>query len=372
MIVTCSPESVPQPLVDQLAEGGVIIIPIGQRYQQTLCRLTKTDGELVREDLRPTLFVPMTGSAEDERSVRPDPAHPKLVNEDFEAPNDQPQAVRPRGAPDAGVRAAFQPAITPGPDGLPSGELAVTPGPDGPRLGDSEPFIPGWYYGRQVRLVATDQGSMAVRFENSTPGLASHLMQGLAVDGRIVPRMRLAISVKTDAVEVGPQSDQLPMATVTFYDEMRREVGYAALGPYGGTQQWRLESRLVGVPPAAREAIVRLGMFGATGAAEFDFVRLEPPLTRQTTAAPKADGQSASRTSGATRDQRRPGPGGCPVTGTIISRGALAWTVARLGLTSGVATVVWFQHRLAETSSPSRRASRAGGSPPRFTVGGEG
>ena len=65
IIVTCSPESVPVPLVEQLREGGSMIIPVGERYQQTLYRMTKRDGELVREPLRPTLFVPMTGTAED-------------------------------------------------------------------------------------------------------------------------------------------------------------------------------------------------------------------------------------------------------------------------------------------------------------------
>ena len=36
IIATCSPERVPQPLIDQLAEGGLMIIPVGERYQQSL------------------------------------------------------------------------------------------------------------------------------------------------------------------------------------------------------------------------------------------------------------------------------------------------------------------------------------------------
>ncbi len=36
IIVTCSPEKVPQALVEQLAEGGRMIVPVGERYQQTL------------------------------------------------------------------------------------------------------------------------------------------------------------------------------------------------------------------------------------------------------------------------------------------------------------------------------------------------
>ena len=62
IIVTCSPEKVPQALVDQLKEGGRIVIPVGERYQQTLYLLKKANGKLVSEALVPTMFaVPMIG-----------------------------------------------------------------------------------------------------------------------------------------------------------------------------------------------------------------------------------------------------------------------------------------------------------------------
>eukprot|EP01044_Picomonas_judraskeda_P039013 COSAG03_NODE_18495_length_354_cov_0.278431_1_plen_76_part_10 len=46
--MTCSPEAIPQPLVDQLVEGGIIIVPMGERHQQTLFLMKKTDGEMKR------------------------------------------------------------------------------------------------------------------------------------------------------------------------------------------------------------------------------------------------------------------------------------------------------------------------------------
>src|SRR5262249_39247468 len=44
IIVTCSPEKVPQPLIDQLADGGMMVIPVGERYTQTLYLFTKKGG----------------------------------------------------------------------------------------------------------------------------------------------------------------------------------------------------------------------------------------------------------------------------------------------------------------------------------------
>ena len=84
IIVTCSPESVPQPLIDQLREGGRMIVPLGQRYQQVFYLFEKVNGRLVPKKLTPTLFVPMTGAAEKSRRVQPDPENPEVVNGSFE------------------------------------------------------------------------------------------------------------------------------------------------------------------------------------------------------------------------------------------------------------------------------------------------
>jgi protein-L-isoaspartate(D-aspartate) O-methyltransferase len=66
IIVTCSPRDVPPPLVAQLKEGGRLVIPLGDRYNQTVWLMIKRDGKLVEQALRPTLFVPMTGKAQTE------------------------------------------------------------------------------------------------------------------------------------------------------------------------------------------------------------------------------------------------------------------------------------------------------------------
>ncbi len=59
IIVTCSPTHVPEPLVDQLVEGGKMIIPVGEQYNQSLVLLEKRGGRLNRRNVLPVRFVPM-------------------------------------------------------------------------------------------------------------------------------------------------------------------------------------------------------------------------------------------------------------------------------------------------------------------------
>lgn len=67
VIVTCAPDHIPQPLVDQLREGGRMIIPVGEQWvTQELIVLEKRGGEVKRRSVLPVRFVPMTGRAEEE------------------------------------------------------------------------------------------------------------------------------------------------------------------------------------------------------------------------------------------------------------------------------------------------------------------
>jgi protein-L-isoaspartate(D-aspartate) O-methyltransferase len=61
VIVTCAPDHVPQPLVDQLKEGGRMIIPVGPLGNQELYLLRKREGKVERRAILPVRFVPMTG-----------------------------------------------------------------------------------------------------------------------------------------------------------------------------------------------------------------------------------------------------------------------------------------------------------------------
>jgi len=59
IIVTCAPEKVPQPLADQLKDGGRMVIPVGERFAQQLYLLEKKNGQLQESVTLPVRFVPM-------------------------------------------------------------------------------------------------------------------------------------------------------------------------------------------------------------------------------------------------------------------------------------------------------------------------
>ncbi len=59
IIVTCSPTHVPEPLKDQLAEGGRMIIPVGEGRIQQLVLLQKKNGKIREKGVLPVRFVPM-------------------------------------------------------------------------------------------------------------------------------------------------------------------------------------------------------------------------------------------------------------------------------------------------------------------------
>ena len=228
IIVTCSPESVPQPLVDQLAEGGRMIVPVGERYQQALYLYRKVDGQLQQEALQTTFFVPMTGQAEELRVVEADPANPSLVNGGFEemfGEDDQPA---------------------------------------------------GWYYVRGGRVVADPQspdGENALTFSSAAAGLAQAL-QAFGVDGREVAELEITFSVRAENARPGRAGDRPPQVYIEFFSENRSSVGDETVSSRFGTFGWTDYRQRIKVPRSARLAALQIGLPHGTGTVAFDRVQV--------------------------------------------------------------------------------------------------
>jgi protein-L-isoaspartate(D-aspartate) O-methyltransferase len=231
IIVTCSPEKLPQPLVDQLREGGRMLIPLGESFQQTLYLLKKENGKMVSQPIEPTFFVPMTGRADSMRSAAAKGPLSSLINNGFE-----------------------------------DHQLF----PDRPD---------GWYYLRHARLdnaVLAGHGKQCLTFANDEPGRGSQALQGIAVDGRVVRSVDVSAWVRCDNVHFGQAPDQLPRVLITFFDEQRGAIAQQTLGPWDGSFSWSQKRTMALVPPAARLAIVAIGLLGATGEVSFDDIEIRP------------------------------------------------------------------------------------------------
>ncbi len=234
VIVTCSPESVPQPLIDQLRDGGMMIIPKGQRYQQSFYLLQKEGGVLKEKKLVPTLFVPMTGESEEQRRIQPDPRHPRLVNGDFEID------------------------------------------------GNEDGRVDGWHYQRQAEMCTENpmKGPVCLRFSNQVPGQLSQALQGCAVSGRNVVALDFAVWARVDSVVPGPSATDFAAVVIHFYDSVRREVGVQILSRWRGTANWQQTRRRIQVPPNVREIVIRIGLNGATGTLDLDDFQMAPVARR--------------------------------------------------------------------------------------------
>jgi protein-L-isoaspartate(D-aspartate) O-methyltransferase len=230
IIVTCSPEDIPQPLVDQLKEGGKMVIPLGERYRQVFHLLEKQNGELKQTRLIPTLFVPMTGRMEELRESRPDPANPRLFNGGFEIDENM--------------------------DGL----------------------ADGWHYQRRSYLSEDAfAGEKALCFENRERGRMAHVLQGFAIDGREVPRLRVRWAMKSSDIRQGLDPSEAPGLMIYFFDDQRIPIERRRIGPWLADEPaWKQAVRVIDVPRAAREAIIQIGLNGATGTLCLDEISIAP------------------------------------------------------------------------------------------------
>jgi len=61
IIVTAGAPRIPQPLVDQLADGGRLVIPVGGKFSQELIKVVKRNGELIQKNLGGCRFVDLIG-----------------------------------------------------------------------------------------------------------------------------------------------------------------------------------------------------------------------------------------------------------------------------------------------------------------------
>jgi len=236
IIVTCSPEEVPEPLVQQLVDEGMMVIPVGERFEQTLIRYKKVAGRLQRENLQATFFVPMTGRSETKRKVLPNLKIPALINGNFEEFIEK--SVRPSA----------------------------------------------WYYLRLATIddqSETPAGGNAMKFANSTAGRPAHAMQAFGVDGQAIRELEVSFWLRAQRVRPGRFQDERAGILVEFYGNNRQAVSLRRFPVASGSFDWKQLTFRIRVPAATQLAVIGIGLFGATGEVHFDDVKIHSAKNRQ-------------------------------------------------------------------------------------------
>jgi len=228
IIVTCSPEDVPQPLIDQLRDGGKLIIPLGEGFDQELCIVEKKGGELVKNKLLlfPISFAPMRGISDANRSV-PDPSQSTIRNGGFED--------EVNGCPKR------------------------------------------WHFRRQLTYETGEapEGRSFVTFTNRESGRAAMASQGFPLDGTEVASLQVDVQAKGQNLKFGRTPLERPSLQVQFYGADRKPLEIAIVGPWEETFDWTRVSKLIPVPAETQGAILRVGLNGGTGSLSIDDVKMK-------------------------------------------------------------------------------------------------
>ena len=206
IIVTCAPHRIPKPLIDQLKEGGRMIIPLGDRFTQSVHLVIKKDGKLLDKELKPTLFVPMTGKALKEGpEPKPDAGTAPPADESRPGAGAAVMPPSPGAPPDENDDEQARRGRNGTGPGMAAG---AAPGPRSPRSSGRAP--PRWTSWRKTPTTTVFPtagttpamrsgrprggwpGPHFVRFESPRRGRPARLSRAFGVDGR-----------KTEAIILG-------------------------------------------------------------------------------------------------------------------------------------------------------------------------
>ena len=282
IIVTCSPEEIPQPLIDQLKDGGQILIPIGERYQQYFYQCTKHGNTLDKQTLIPAYFVPMTGEAEEKRIVQPDPKNPTLVGGGFEEtnpplPNAEPNApLTPKGWYYTRNVTVKNDAMAPeGHHILVFDNLSIsTQHQKKDRISQKqlEATLPE---NRDTSDNGSEKEELLWRQRNTE--LQTHALQGFPVDGQSVKKLDFSCWIR--AVDITPLNGRrtIPVVSINFFDKNRKIVGEhtIVIALSEGSFDWKqFERQDIAVPRKATEATLQIGIPEGVGYLEMDDIVL--------------------------------------------------------------------------------------------------
>jgi hypothetical protein len=224
-------------------------------------------------------------------------------------------------------------------------ERAPAPALDNMEVDENKDGVPdGWYNARDAKWMAEGgkEGPHYVRFECTKAGRPARLSRAFGIDGSKTEAIRLGLWIRQSAIEVGEREGAEPSLMIDFLGDKLRSLSRGAMGPWTHTvrDQWIRVVKRIAVPPGTKDAIMSVGLLGATGTLDIDglTVELVPSGGSETVnLVPNGDfelGDPAPASWVADRDVRRVTPG------FQASSAAVELTRARSYLEGGLAVPV--------------------------------
>ena len=170
-----------------------------------------------------------------------------------------------------GLRSAPVDAQTSGPPPLEDFETDV----------DRDGVPDGWYNLRDAKIAdggvgGPDKGGHCLRFENDRPGRPARASRAFGVDGRQVEALIVGLWVRQEAIVSGERLGDDPAMVIDFLGDKLRAVRRGAIGPWKSVgSTWVHVAKKLPVPPETRDAILSVGLIGATGVLEVDRLTIE-------------------------------------------------------------------------------------------------
>ena len=144
---------------------------------------------------------------------------------------------------------------------------------------DHDGIPDGWYNRRDAKMMpkggAVGQGCL--RFENERPGRVSRLSRAFAIDGSQVEAIVIGLWVRLENVQSGERLGDEPQLLIDFLGPELRTLSRGSLGPWTHSvgKRWTRVAKRIAVPPTARDAIISVGLLGATGLMEIDGMTID-------------------------------------------------------------------------------------------------
>jgi hypothetical protein len=159
-------------------------------------------------------------------------------------------------------------------------ERTAPPAADNLEVDENKDGVPdGWYNARDASWM--EEGGVVgphyIRFECTKPGRPARLSRAFGIDGSKTEAIRLGIWVRQSSIQLGEREGAEPSLLIDFLGAELRQLSRGVMGPWTRTvhDQWTRVVKRIPVPSGTKDAIMSVGLMGATGKLDIDGLTVE-------------------------------------------------------------------------------------------------